>query len=103
RAALHRRPAAGPGGADHARGRLRRAGMSSTPAFRVGAALALALLLAFLALPLASIFVEAGPGELAASLGHEGAREALWLSLRTSVAALAAIVVIGTPAAYLVA
>ena len=63
----------------------------------------MALLLAFLAIPLVAIFVEAGPGELIASLGREGALEALWLSLKTSLIALAIIVVVGTPAAYLIA
>jgi molybdate transport system permease protein len=71
--------------------------------FRVAATAALALLLAFLAIPLVAIFVEAGPGELIASLGREGAAEALWLSLKTSLIALAIIVVVGTPAAYLIA
>lgn len=77
--------------------------MASSLAFRVLATAALALLLAFLAIPLLAIFVEAGPGELISSLGREGAVEALWLSLRTSLMALALIVVVGTPAAYLLA
>lgn len=75
----------------------------SSPAFRLGSMVALAVLLAFLAIPLLAIFVEAGPGELVASLGREGALDALSLSLRTSLMALAAIVVVGTPAAYLLA
>jgi len=75
----------------------------SSVAFRLGSAGALALLLSFLAIPLIAIFVEAGPGELLASLGEDGALEALGLSLRTSLVALAVIVVIGTPAAYLLA
>lgn len=75
----------------------------SSPAFRLGSLAALALLLSFLAIPLLAIFVEAGPGELLASLGEDGALEALSLSLRTSLAALALIVVVGTPAAYLLA
>lgn len=61
------------------------------------------LLLAFLAIPLLAIFVEAGPRELISSLGHGGAADALWLSLRTSLMALGLIVAIGTPAAYLLA
>lgn len=75
----------------------------SSPAFRLGSLAALALLLSFLAIPLLAIFVEAGPGELLASLGEDGALDALALSLRTSLAALALIVVVGTPAAYLLA
>lgn len=71
--------------------------------FRLGASLALAVLLGFLAIPIVAIFIEAGPRELLASLGGEGSAEALWLSLRTSLVAVAAIIVIGTPAAYLLA
>ncbi len=77
--------------------------MSSSTGFRVLAAASLALLLGFLALPLLSLFLETGPRELISSLGERGAAEALWLSLRTSLAALAVIVVVGTPAAYLLA
>ncbi len=72
-------------------------------AFRVGAAAALALLLGFLALPLLSLFLEVGPRELIAAIGEPGATEALWLSLKTSLIALALIVVVGTPAAFLIA
>ena len=77
--------------------------MARSAAFRVASFGALALLLAFLAVPLASIFVEAGPGELWSSLGRAGASEALLLSLRTTLIALVVIVVVGTPAAYLLA
>lgn len=75
----------------------------SSQAFRLGSLAALAVLLSFLAIPLLAIFVEAGPGELASSLGEDGARDALWLSMRTSLAALLLIVGVGTPAAYLLA
>ena len=37
------------------------------------------------------------------SLGEQGALDALWLSLRTTATALAVIVVVGTPAAYMLA
>jgi len=37
------------------------------------------------------------------ALGEEGALDALWLSLRTTAAAIAFILVVGTPAAYLLA
>ena len=75
----------------------------SSAAFRVGATLALAVVLAFLAIPLVAIFVEAGPAELVSSLGREGALEALRLSLETSLISLLIIVAVGTPAAYLLA
>jgi molybdate transport system permease protein len=77
--------------------------VGSSTGFRLLSALALALLLGFLALPLLSLFLQVGPGELISSLGDRGAAEALWLSLRTSLVALTVIVVIGTPAAYLLA
>ena len=65
--------------------------------------LALAAALAFLTLPIVAIFVNSSPGDLVDSLGDQGARDALWLSLRTTAAALAIILVVGTPAAYLLA
>ena len=71
--------------------------------FRATLVAALALVLAFLALPVLAIFTEAGPGELAASLGDETAVDALLLSLETSAIAVALIVAVGTPAAYLLA
>ena len=77
--------------------------MGSSVGFRLLAALALALLLGFLVVPMLALFVETGPGELISALGERGAAEALWLSLRTSLAALVIIVVVGTPAAYLLA
>ncbi|MGH2920217.1 MAG: ABC transporter permease [Solirubrobacteraceae bacterium] len=64
---------------------------------------AFALALTFLTLPVVAIFVEATPGELISSLDDPGVLDALWLSLRTTLAALAIIVVVGTPAAYLLA
>jgi len=66
-------------------------------------ALALAATLTFLTLPIVAIFVNSSPADLLDSLGDQGARDALWLSLRTTAAALAIIVVVGTPAAYLLA
>ena len=70
-----------------------------------GAALfvALALALTFLTLPIVAIFVRSSPGALVSSLGEPGVLDALWLSLRTTLAALLIIVVVGTPAAYLLA
>jgi molybdate transport system permease protein len=66
-------------------------------------AIPLALALAFLVLPVLAIFLDSPPGELIDALGQPGALDALWLSLRTSVTALVIIVVVGTPAAYLLA
>ena len=71
--------------------------------FPVLLVVSLSLALVFLLLPIVAIFIDAGPGELLSSLGDEQARDALWLSLRTSLMALAIIIAVGTPAAYLLA
>jgi molybdate transport system permease protein len=59
--------------------------------------------LLFLTLPVVAIFVDTGPLDLVASLGDEGALEALRVSLVCSAAAVGIIVLVGTPAAYLLA
>jgi molybdate transport system permease protein len=64
---------------------------------------ATAITLCFLTLPVAAIFVDVGPRELLSSLDDPVAVDALVLSLQTTAAAVAVIVVIGTPAAYLLA
>ena len=64
-------------------------------------ALATAVALAFLVLPLAAIFVRVPPGDLLGALGHDVTRDALLVSLETSAIAHAAVLVVGTPAAYL--
>ena len=63
----------------------------------------LAAVLTFLTLPVVAIFVDSSPGDLIASLGEPGALDALWLSLRTTAAAITIILLVGTPAAYLLA
>ena len=75
----------------------------SARAFPVVLWLALGVALTFLALPLVAIFVDAGPGELVSSLRDDAALDALRLSLETSAIALTLLVVVGTPAAYLLA
>ena len=66
-------------------------------------ALALAVALTFLTLPIVAIFVHTGPGALLSSLGDSASLDALRLSLETSTIALAIVIVVGTPAAYLLA
>jgi molybdate transport system permease protein len=66
-------------------------------------AAALAVALTFLTIPVVAIFVDSPPGDLIAALGEEGALDALWLSLKTTAAALTIIVLVGTPAAYFLA
>jgi molybdate transport system permease protein len=66
-------------------------------------ALCLAAVLTFLTLPVVAIFVDSSPAELIDSLGEEGALDALWLSLKCTAASIAIILIVGTPAAYLLA
>ena len=77
--------------------------MTGRRPFPLLAGIALAVLLTFLALPLAAVFVDVPPGDLAGALDDPAARDALRLSLETSVIALALIVTVGTPAAWLLA
>jgi molybdate transport system permease protein len=71
--------------------------------FPVALGSALAVALTFLTLPVVAIFVDSSPGDLLDSLGDQAAVDALWLSLRCTAAAVAIILVVGTPAAYLLA
>jgi molybdate transport system permease protein len=65
--------------------------------------LAVALTLTFLVLPVLAIFVHTSPARLVSSLAEAQSLDALRLSLETSAIAVAAIVLVGTPAAYLLA
>lgn len=71
--------------------------------FRAVMAGTVALALLFLAVPIVAVFADTDPATLLASLGDDAARDALRLSLETSLTALAVIVVVGTPAAYALA
>ncbi|HEY1524491.1 MAG TPA: ABC transporter permease [Solirubrobacteraceae bacterium] len=64
---------------------------------------ALAVTLVFLFLPVVAIFTRTPPGQLISTLGDPEATEALRLSLETTAIAVAVIVLVGTPAAYLLA
>ncbi len=70
---------------------------------RLVLAILIAVLLAFLFLPLISVFISRSPFQLLATLNTEIAYQALVLSLKTTFAALLIIVVFGTPLAYWVA
>ena len=63
-------------------------------------ALATAVALVFLVLPVVAIFVRVPPGDLLGALGRDVTRDALLVSLKTSAIAHAAVLVVGTPAAY---
>ena len=65
--------------------------------------LACALALGFLLLPLVAIFLRVPPGDLFAQLGSEAARDAIVVTLKTTLIAQALILLVGTPAAYLIA
>lgn len=64
---------------------------------------ALAVTLGFLVLPVVAIFTHTAPGHLISTLGDPEATDALRLSLETTTIAVAVIVIVGTPAAYLLA
>jgi molybdate transport system permease protein len=66
-------------------------------------ALATAVALAFLVLPLVTIFVHVPPGDLLHALGNDVTRDALLVSLKTSAIAHAAVLLFGTPAAWVLA
>jgi molybdate transport system permease protein len=65
--------------------------------------LTLAVALVFLVLPVVAIFTHTSPSKLISSLGDPTSTDALRLSLETSAIAVAVIVLVGTPAAYLLA
>ena len=69
-------------------------------ALAIGAA---AVALSFLVLPMVAIFVRVPPGRLLHELTNPVVKDALVVSLKTSVIAQALILLLGTPLAYLVA
>lgn len=71
--------------------------------FAVACGVALALAVAFLALPVVAVFADAPPRDLLHALGDDAALEALRLSFECSALALIAVVAVGTPAAWLLA
>jgi molybdate transport system permease protein len=71
--------------------------------FGLLAVIAAAAAVTFLILPVVAIFADVSPSQLIDALGEQSAREALWLSLRTTLIAMVIVIAIGTPAAYLLA
>jgi molybdate transport system permease protein len=71
--------------------------------FQIALAAALVTAVVFLALPVLAIFLRVPPGDLISQLGEERARDALLVSLKTSLIAHVLILLVGTPAAYLLA
>ena len=71
--------------------------------FGVALALATALALSFLILPIVAIFVDIPPGQLLDGMNDPAAVDALVVTLKTTLVANALIILVGTPAAYLIA
>jgi len=67
----------------------------------VGTGVATAVLIGFVVLPVVAIFARVPPGRLVAQVHAPAVLQALRLSLKTSGIAVALILLIGTPAAYL--
>jgi len=85
---------------ESASGPARRTGSSVA---RLGVLVAVVLLLAFLALPFVALLLRVTPGQLLARLASPVVLDALRLSLVTSVAATAVVIVLGVPVAWLLA
>ncbi len=71
--------------------------------FGAALVLAAAVVLIFLGLPLAALFLRVPPGKLFGELGNPVATDAVLVSVKTSAIAHAAVLGLGTPAAYLLA
>jgi molybdate transport system permease protein len=69
-------------------------------AFAAAAAVAAAFAVAFLVLPLVALFLRVPPANLVHALGASATRDALVVSAKTSLVAHAAVLLVGTPAAY---
>lgn len=65
--------------------------------------LALSLAVAFLVLPVVAVFLQVSPAAMLSQLGGDAAAQAIVVSLRTNAIADVVIVVVGTPAAWLLA
>jgi molybdate transport system permease protein len=71
--------------------------------FSAGVAVAAGITLVFLLLPIVAVFARVPPGDLVSALGRGQATDALVVSIETNLIALAAIVILGTPTAWLIA
>jgi molybdate transport system permease protein len=69
-------------------------------AFTVSAVAAASVAMAFLVLPVLALFLRVPPGDLIHALGTPAAQDALVVSIKTSAIAHAAVLLVGTPAAY---
>lgn len=71
--------------------------------FGIALWLAAVVMLGFLLLPVVAIFLRVPPGELLDQLGSDVVRDAFVVTVKTNLIALVFILVLGTPAAYLIA
>jgi molybdate transport system permease protein len=71
--------------------------------FSFALAAATALAVAFLVLPVVALFSRVSPGTMASQAGTSVFRDALLVSIKTSLIAHAIVLAVGTPAAYLLA
>jgi molybdate transport system permease protein len=74
-----------------------------TRLFTFFVALATAVALAFLLVPVAALFLQTTPTRLVQQLGHGVPRDALLVSIKTSLVAHVLVLLFGTPAAWLLA
>lgn len=70
---------------------------------RAGTALAVGIVVAFLAIPLVALFTQAPLGDLPSLLREQVVQDAIWVTVKTNLAANALVVGIGTPAAWFLA
>ena len=70
---------------------------------RAAVAIAASILVVFIALPLAALYLHASPARVAAAFATPAALAALRISLLTTAASLALTIVLGTPLAYVLA
>jgi molybdate transport system permease protein len=77
--------------------------MSRRSLFQAALFVAAAISLVFLALPLVALFLRVSPGELIAQLGSDVALDAILVTLKVNAIAQVLILLVGTPAAYLIA
>jgi len=70
---------------------------------RAGSALVLGIVVAFLAVPLIALFVQAPLSELPSLLRRPEVRDAIWVTIKTNAAANMLVLLFGTPAAWVLA
>jgi molybdate transport system permease protein len=90
----------GPGGSQELRVPAAAQGAVVDRLFRAALVFATGAVLLFLLLPIVAVFLRVPPGDLISALGTSAARDAIRVTAETIAVAMAAILVLGTPAAY---